>query len=153
MHKANIFVAGFGIAIVVGVAALLVLGGDEQDISTDESVSTSQGATVVPSTAEVDRYVEYSASAIDEAEGQPILFFHAVWCSQCVQLERDIKRNGVPEGFTFIQVDFDENQELRQKYGVTIQTTLLKIDENGEEIDRYVPYNEPTLEAVKRDFL
>ncbi len=59
----------------------------------------------------------------------------------------------MPDGFTIIKVDYDSNQDLRQKYGVTLQTTFVKVDADGNGTGKYVAYEEPTFEAVKRNFL
>lgn len=98
-------------------------------------------------------YVQYSDTAIASAEGQKVLFFHAPWCSQCRSIESGIYEQGVPTGVTIIKVDYDTNQELRKKYGVTIQTTFVKIDDQGGFISKYVAYDEPTFDAVKREYL
>lgn len=93
-------------------------------------------------------YVEYSPELVSSTPGDKLLFFHADWCSQCVALEEDIEASGVPEGVTIFKVDYDSNQDLRQEYGVTIQTTMVKVDDNGEKIDSYVAYEDPTIDNV-----
>ena len=99
-------------------------------------------------------YVEYSADVVANTPGTKVLFFHASWCPQCRAIEADIKRESVPAGLTIIKVDYDSHQDLRKKYGVTLQTTFIKIDDSGNAIaDKYVAYNEPTFAAVKRDYL
>lgn len=158
MNKTTIIIVSFILLVLLGVG-ILVLNTEEADAPVQEQQSTVSETTEpaeeleAPSGDEFGDYVTYSDDAIAEADGQVVLFFHAVWCPQCLQLEQDIKQNGVPEGYTFIEVDFDEYQDVRQQYDVTVQTTLVLLDENGEKIDSYVPYAEPTLEAVQRDFL
>lgn len=98
-------------------------------------------------------YVDYSDSVIAETSGTKVLFFHAPWCPQCRSIEKGIDAQGVPGGLTIIKVDYDSNQSLRQKYGVTIQTTFVKINDAGEFVSRYVAYDEPTWDAVKRNYL
>lgn len=98
-------------------------------------------------------YINYSEQAVKEARGQKVLFFHAPWCPQCRSIESGIESQGVPEGFTIIKVDYDTNQALRQKYGITLQTTFVKINDQGEFISKYVAYDEPTFDAVKRNYL
>lgn len=98
-------------------------------------------------------YVDYSADKLANSLGTKVLFFHAPWCPQCRALEADIKKVGVPDGVTILKVDYDTNVELRQKYGVTLQTTLVKVDSDGNLLGKYVAYNEPTLESVKENLL
>src|SRR5690348_10915822 len=73
-------------------------------------------------------YLDYKDGAITATKGTKLLFFHAPWCPQCRDLDADIKKQGVPSGLTIFKVDYDTSQKLRQKYGVTIQTTVVRID-------------------------
>jgi len=98
-------------------------------------------------------YIEYSQTAFEQAEGTRVLFFHASWCPQCRALDADLQSKGAPDGYTILKVDYDSNQDLRQKYGVTIQTTLIKVDGNGNKTGLYVAYDDPSVEALTRDFL
>ena len=83
-----------------------------------------------------------------------MLFFHAPWCPQCRQIDAEIKaQTNLPADTTIIKVDYDSHQSLRQKYGVTLQTTFVKVDDNGDSLQKYVAYNEPTYEAVKQNIL
>ena len=98
-------------------------------------------------------YTEYQPGATFTTSNQRVLFFHAPWCPQCRSIEAGIKDQGVPDGYLILKVDYDSNQELRKKYGVTLQTTFVKIDENGNLISKYVAYDEPTFDAVKKNYL
>lgn len=103
--------------------------------------------------ASAGAYVDYSQAAFEATSGTRLVFFHAPWCPQCRALEADIKQDGVPSGVTIFKVDYDTNQALRKKYGVTIQTTVVLVDSNGNLAKRYVAYQSPTLDAVKADLL
>ncbi|WAB84236.1 thioredoxin family protein [Microcella daejeonensis] len=106
------------------------------DGSTDDAAS-SPGA-----------YVDYREGVIAETAGDKVLFFHAPWCTQCRQLEQSILSEGIPDGTTIIKVDFDSETELRQRYGVTLQTTVVHIDDEGEALGSTVLYDEPTIDAL-----
>ncbi len=93
-------------------------------------------------------YVDYSPTAIAEAEGRTLLFFHAPWCPQCRSVETDILSQGVPAGVTIIKVDYDTHQDLRQQYGVTLQTTFVEVDSSGAGLQTYIAYDDPHLQAV-----
>lgn len=107
-----------------------------------ESQSTTKGA-----------YVDYSDTAIVNTKGTKLLFFHAPWCSQCRSIEKSINSGGLPDGVTVIKVDYDTHQDLRKKYGVTLQTTFVKVDDTGSKIASYVAYEEPTFSSVERELL
>lgn len=104
------------------------------------SDSSSQGSQSNSSAGAPDRYVDYSPSAIADASGTTLLFFYAPWCPSCRQIESEILKQGVPEGVTIIKVDYDSHQDLRQKYGVTVQTTFVAVDSSGAKLDSFVPY-------------
>lgn len=106
-----------------------------------------------PSAAESGSYVDYRPGIIEATKGTKILFFHAPWCPQCRKLEQSIKAGTVPSGVTIIKVDYDSNQTLRQKYGVTIQTTLVRVADGGALVKRYVAYDTPSLAAVTVNLL
>lgn len=68
-------------------------------------------------------------------------------------IEGDIKSQGVPDNVTVLKIDYDSNQELRKKYGVSLQTTFVKVDSTGNELKKYVAYNEPNFTSVKNALL
>ena len=63
-------------------------------------------------------------------------------------MEDDILTDGVPDGITILVVDYDTRQDLRERYGVTLQTTFVEVDSSGAALQSHVAYSEPTLDAV-----
>ncbi len=124
--------------------------GDQSAQADDKGGDKSGGGS---SASQPGQYVDFSPELVASTPGDKLLFFHAPWCSQCVALEEDIEAAGVPDGVTIFKVDYDSNQDLRQKYGVTIQTTMVKVDDNGEMIDSYVAFEDPTLDNVSAALL
>lgn len=118
----------------------------------DSDMTTMNTAPTAPA-ARPGVYTDYTSGVIASTTGTKLLFFHAPWCPQCRALEADIKKQGVPDGVTIIKVDYDSNQKLRQQYGVTIQTTLVKVDDAGNLVKKYVAYDDPTLAAVSKELL
>jgi thiol-disulfide isomerase/thioredoxin len=98
-------------------------------------------------------YIDYSAEALAKASGTKILFFHAPWCPQCFMLDNDIKaQKELPANLTIFKVDYDSATALRQKYGVVLQTTFVKVDKEGNQLQKYVAYNEPSFATLVREF-
>lgn len=164
MNKAVIFVVT-AVVFIIGSALAYVFftTGEESQINKNqvsESPSPSLQASAVP-TPEQDttestkpgEYVVYSEDKLRNTEGTKLLFFHAPWCPQCREIEASINKNGVPAGVTVFKVDYDSNQGLRQKYGVTLQTTFVKIDQGNNKIASYVAYEEPRFSSVERELL
>ncbi len=108
-----------------------------QPSETNSQASTSPGA-----------YVQYTDEIIQDTPGTKVLFFHAPWCPQCMALEKSIESGKIPDGVTIIKVDYDSNQDLRKEYGVTLQTTLVRVDDSGKSVKKYTAYNQPTLQAL-----
>jgi len=52
----------------------------------------------------------------------------------------------IPANVTILDVDYDEYSDLKQKYGVTTQHTLVQVDAEGNEIAKWVGGN--TLDTV-----
>lgn len=154
-----------GKAVAIGMFVALVVGSGvfvatQEDEAPKEAASTPPIAVSTPATNSTQpankvagSFVDYRDGILQQSSGQRVLFFHAPWCPQCRSIEKGIKEDGVPDGFTVIKVDYDSNQELRKKYGVTIQTTFVKVDAQGNGTGTYVAYEEPTFSAVKRNFL
>lgn len=85
-------------------------------------------------------YEVYDASKLAMAEtGKVVLFFKASWCPTCRALDADIKASlgDIPAGVTILEVDYDKSAELKQKYGVTMQHTLVQVDKDGNQITKW----------------
>jgi thioredoxin 1 len=95
-------------------------------------------------------YEAYSASKIVLAEkGDVVLFFKASWCPTCRALDADIKANttSIKDGLTILEVNYDVETSLKQKYGVTSQHTLVQVDKDGNLIAKWS--GSPTLASLQ----
>lgn len=142
--------------IVAAVVAVLVLRAPgEPGLASDALPSPSAPTSESPAPAAEPSepaapgvYADYTDDAVANADGRVLLFFHAPWCPQCRSVEADILADGVPAGVTILKVDFDSRTDLRQQYGVTLQTTFVEVDQDGAKLQAHVAYEEPTLDAV-----
>jgi thiol-disulfide isomerase/thioredoxin len=98
-------------------------------------------------------YTEYSEMAFTQAKTTRLIFFYAPWCPQCRELDASIKASSIPSGVTIFKIDYDSNQALRQKYGVTLQTTVVKVDAEGQGEKNYVAYEAPNFASVAKALL
>jgi thiol-disulfide isomerase/thioredoxin len=165
MNKRILTISGL-ILVLVGLAIAYVIVSSDTDTTTtvnqtseDTSLSMpTASATPAPDNTPPSKtvkglYTDYTEEKVASTSGTKVLFFHAPWCSQCRALENDIEASEIPDNVTIFKVDYDSNQKLRQEYGVTIQTTLVLIDDEGALQKKYVAYDNPTLESVKRNLL
>jgi thiol-disulfide isomerase/thioredoxin len=145
--------------IVIAIAALLVVSGafvvfsgqnsdsnDTADSTTsanESSMADEQNSIDSSESAELNEieqvssdglgYVEYSDQLLADSSGSKrVLFFHAPWCSVCNFYEGQIEEQGVPSDVTILKIDYDSQDELKEKYSVTTQSTFVLLDESGE---------------------
>ncbi len=157
MNKKLLYVV-IGIALLIAAALTYVLVRPNQGevvnkITASESADEVSDTKATSSNTSPGVYREYAEDAIATTAGTKLLFFHAPWCPQCRSLEESIEKDGVPSGVTVFKVDYDSNQKLRQQYGVTIQTSFVKVDDAGNKIASYVAYEEPVFSSVERELL
>lgn len=152
-----ILVVGGGLAYLLNTSDARDAMQDYQQNSSDTTQptveETTEETTAPAVTNEAGQYVDYSPGIIASTSGTKLLFFHAPWCPQCRALEADIKKQGVPSGVAIIKVDYDSNQDLRKKYGVTLQTTVVRVDDQGELVSKFVAYDDPSLSSVVENLL
>ena len=111
---------------------------------TEESVMTKSDAmmpkneTIMTktetSTVKKGSYLPYASDLLKNAEnGSVVLFFNAVWCPTCQSTVKDLnsKIDKIPSNLTVLSADFDKETSLKQKYGVTMQHTFVKVDKEG----------------------
>lgn len=79
-------------------------------------------------------YIPYSQEAFNNmnGKGKMVLFFHADWCPSCRALETEIVENQSQlTGAYILKVDYDNADDLKKKYGITSQHTLVFINADG----------------------
>lgn len=126
---------------------------EEMTVATNDTPEPTPTPTPTSTEPQPGTYTDYSEGAIASTKGTKLLFFHAPWCPQCRQVEASIEKDGIPSGVTVFKIDYDSNQKLREKYGVTLQTTFVKVDDEGNKIASYVAYEEPQFSSVERELL
>ena len=82
---------------------------------------------------------DYEGAKDTYAGNDVVLFFNASWCSTCKEARENLEADpsAIPAGLTIVKVDFDDSDELRQKYGVTVQHTFVQIDSDGNELAKW----------------
>lgn len=155
------------IALLVGALALVgcattdASGADaDPGVTAQSDAMTSEpmdNATETPEASAADdgvaapadgAYLDYEDGAIEATAGPKALFFHASWCPKCRALDEDLRAQRAPDGLTVFKVDYDSRTDLRQQYGVTLQTTIVFIDDAGEKISSVVLYDDPSVDSL-----
>lgn len=118
---------------------------EDKKMNEEETVMKKEGMEDIKMTEEktmmkTGSYEAYSPEKLARAAtGDVVLFFHASWCPSCRSLNSDIEKNisSIPEGVSILKVDYDKETELKKKYGVTYQHTLVQVDKDGNLIKKW----------------
>jgi len=97
----------------------------------------------------VGSYQTYRPELLSLANGgKVVLFFHAAWCPTCRSLNSNIESNlaSIPSGVHILKTDYDTYTELKRKYGVTYQHTMVQVDVNGNQLAKWS--GSPTLSSL-----
>ncbi len=126
---------------IVGLVGYFFLGGEEDMVIEDEPLIEEEINTEeVSENTEAGIYEDYAPEKLAFADtGSVVLFFHATWCPSCRVLEKDIDKNSseIPVDVAVLKLDYDEETELKKKYGVTTQHTLVQVDSEGKLIQKW----------------
>ena len=117
-------------------AGIVVAGALFVSLSLSNPLGRTDGAGQSSSSpAPSPAYGGYSPEAVSSASDgdRVVLFFHAQWCATCKLLSDDISANidRIPDDVRILVVDFDGQTALKQRYGVTLQHTLVQVTRDG----------------------
>lgn len=145
------WVIGTFVALVV-VGALYFVTRSDEKMEGDAMMEASKDSTMIVEEKNektddgammegAGSYETYEASKLAMAkEGKVVLFFRASWCPTCRALDASIRKeaSAIPGSLTILDVDYDTYKDLKTKYGVTTQHTLVQVDADGREIMKWV---------------
>ena len=157
MSKRRVIIAAVVVVAVIGVAgyaasrqrsATMVHEGTAADEARHADKPAAPGALATSggdhmaseSSQSPGTYSAYDAAKLADAKtGKVVIFFAASWCPDCRALDANITANlaKLPTGFTILKANYDQELKLRQKYGVTYQHTLVRVDQDGRLIKKW----------------
>ena len=98
--------------------------------------AAATAAATTPAKAQVLSFTD--EAALDElaAKGTTVVFFYAAWCPNCraTVTELNARWNEVRPGLTLVIADYDKEQALKAKYGITYQDTFVLLDNKGDGV-------------------
>ena len=109
---------------------------DDDTTHDDDMMDESSETATAAAGAYIDK-AAYESSPEMYHSGKVVLFFHAPWCPTCRAVEESLTSAPVPDGLTVVKVDYDTENELRQRYGVTTQHTFVQVDASGNELAKW----------------
>ncbi|QYF89123.1 MULTISPECIES: thioredoxin domain-containing protein [Arthrobacter] len=150
MKRPVLAVAIAGILVALGASSCAAPAGTTAGTAPGTSTAAAEpsapasaaaGAGQPAGTAQAGTYTPYTPEAVSSASetDKVVLFFHATWCSTCKLLASDIEANAanIPAGVKILKVDYDSETALKQKYGVTLQHTLVQVRPDGSQIAKW----------------
>ena len=112
----------------------------EQLPTSNESTKQSKKEVGSADTA-TGRYITYSGeNTANTKYSANIIFFYAPWCPECRAFKEAIQAETIPDGTQILEADFDSSTDLKKKYGVTLQSSFVRVDNSGELQSKWVGY-------------
>jgi thiol-disulfide isomerase/thioredoxin len=96
----------------------------------------AEGAAAAPA-SQVLSYEGDAQLAELAAKGTTVVFFYAAWCPNCraTVTELNARWDEVNPGLTLVIADYDKEQALKARYGVTYQDTFVLLDKDGKGVE------------------
>jgi thiol-disulfide isomerase/thioredoxin len=100
----------------------------------DDAVTTAAASSPAAQVISFDTEAALNSLA---AKGTTVVFFYAAWCPDCRATVTELNANWdkVRPGLTLVIADYDKEQALKAKFGVTYQDTFVLLDNTGKGID------------------
>ncbi len=114
-----------------------------------QAVSADPAPAAAPSKPVAGEYASYDVGKLAKANtGKVVIFFAATWCETCQALDANIRASvgQIPPNTTILNANYDTQQQLKQRYGVTFQHTLVQVDAQGNLLKKW--NHSPTLDAL-----
>lgn len=104
---------------------------EESDSNIDQDITLEENTS--PGT-----YADFATSKL-EADKVNVIFFATGWCPTCQTLDKNISQNisTLPGNINILKADFDNSNDLRNRYDVRFQHTLVQVDGDGNEIKKW----------------
>ena len=151
MNKTVAITLGILVIIGISISAYSPKQADvKEELTSKTEVATqtsNETKNVINTTS--GTYESYAPEKLAKAEtGRVVLFFHASWCPTCRALNSDIEasKSEIPGDVTILKTDYDTETELKKKYGVTTQHTLVQVDKDGNMLTKWSGGS--TLESI-----
>ncbi|MBI1352581.1 MAG: thioredoxin [Actinomycetales bacterium] len=111
-------------------------------MSSDGAMASDGAMSEDAMMSDAGAFIDLAAYEADKGAydaGTVVLFFNASWCPTCQEANRNLKDDptAIPAGLTVVSVDYDNSDELKQKYGITTQHTFVQVDANGNELAKW----------------
>lgn len=159
--KKALIIGGIVVVVIAGLVAAVQLAPnstaptatndtatlDNSTSESDDKLSESSNKAIALQAGRYEPYGE--AKLTNEGYETSVIFFHAPWCPECRAFESAIQDSTIPDGVQILKVDYDSATELREQYGVTLQSTFVSVSPDGALLSKWVGYGQDkSVEAI-----
>ena len=129
--------------ILLSIGWLLYLSRSTDNLLSNDNSSAQNSldtGTKTSTTVKRGTYQTYTAARLAQAgSNKVVLFFRANWAASDAALDANIQANksSIPVGITILDVNYDLNETLKQKYAVSNHNTLVEVDSKGNQIYKW----------------
>lgn len=118
--------------------------GGSEAMATDGAMATDDAMAAQGS---VITRKAYDADPAAYAKTTVVYLFSASWCPVCQATDKALTDGSlmVPAKVTVVTVDYDDATDLKTKYGVTTQHTLVQIDSSGKKVAKWTATSTDSL--------
>lgn len=143
MKSQHLFLGGLLVAVLIGLVFIGISFNKNQ--TTSKSLESRKGE--IP-----PYYMWYSQDELVKAQekGRAVIYFWAVWCPTCQALDKELKERSqeLPSDVTILKTNYDTEKELKRKYQIIQQHTLVQVDKNGNEVKKWIGGN---IDVIKQE--
>jgi thiol-disulfide isomerase/thioredoxin len=99
--------------------------------------AVAEEAAVAAPASQVLSYEGDAQLAELAAKGTTVVFFYAAWCPNCraTVTELNARWDEVNPGLTLVIADYDKEQALKARFGITYQDTFVLLDKDGKGVE------------------
>ena len=65
-----------------------------------------------------------------------------MWCPYCQAFKQDLLSGDIPGDVQILEANYDTATALKKKYGVTIQSTFVEVDNQGNLLSKWSGYGQ-----------
>jgi thiol-disulfide isomerase/thioredoxin len=104
--------------------------------------ATCAAAELAPSGTTVRAYEPGCAERYAAEGKKTVLFFRAYWCGACANAAAEIADEAPrgPSDLVVLEIDYDDSEDLKRRYGVTLQHTFVQVGAAGEKLGQWTGF-------------